>query len=55
MVLLQTAGGGKMFSVGSINWYNAMAWNSFDNSAAMVTLNVLRRFLDQAMAVSGRE
>jgi len=55
MVLLQTAGGGKMFSVGSINWYNAMAWNNFDNSAAMVTLNALRRFLDQAMAVSGRE
>jgi hypothetical protein len=53
MVLLQTAGGGQVFSVGSINWYNAMAWNNFDNSAAMVTLNVLRRFLDQAVAVSG--
>jgi hypothetical protein len=53
MVLLQTAGGGQVFSVGSINWHNAMAWNHFDNSAARVTLNVLRLFLDQAVAVSG--
>jgi len=48
MVLLDTVGGGQVFSVGSINWYNAMAWDNFDNSAAKVTLNVLRRFLDQA-------
>jgi hypothetical protein len=42
-----------VFSVRSINWHNAMAWNHFDNSAARVTLNVLRLFLDQAVAVSG--
>jgi hypothetical protein len=53
MVLLETARGGQVFSVGSINWYNAMVWNNFDNSAAKVTLNVLRHFLDQASMSCG--
>ena len=48
MLLLETAGGGQVFSVGSVNWYNAMVWNDYDNNAAKVTLNVLRHFLDQA-------
>lgn len=37
-------GGGAVFSVGSIAWAGAMAFNNFDNPVARLTTNVLRRF-----------
>lgn len=45
MVLFDTAGGGSVFSVGSINWIWTMAWNDYDNNVAKVTRNVLRQFM----------
>lgn len=45
MVFLRTPAGGGVFSVGSINWCCSVGWNDYDNSAARVTLNVVRGFL----------
>ena len=42
----ETAGGGAVFSTGSIAWIGSLSWNGFDNNVAGVTANVLRRFLD---------
>lgn len=39
------SGGGGVFSVGSINWYCAVAYDAYENSAARLTMNVLRGFL----------
>lgn len=41
-----TAGGGAVFSVGSINWYCSLAWNAYDNNVARLTSNVIKGFLD---------
>jgi N,N-dimethylformamidase len=48
MVFFETPGGGAVFSTGSIAWAGAMAWNGYDNHVALITANVLRRFLDPA-------
>ncbi|KFX98589.1 hypothetical protein V490_02222 [Pseudogymnoascus sp. VKM F-3557] len=40
-----TAGGGGVFAVGSINWYSSLAWDSYDNNVAKMTDNVLREFV----------
>jgi hypothetical protein len=45
MVIFETAGGGGVFSVGSINWIWTMAYNNYDNNVAKVTGNVLREFM----------
>lgn len=42
MVFYETAGGGAVFAVGSINWYSSLAWNGYDNNVARLTGNVLR-------------
>ena len=47
MVFFETAGNGAVFSVGSIAWGGAMAWNNYDNTVAKLTQNVLRRFCDK--------
>lgn len=39
------AGGGAVFSVGSINWYCSLAWDDYDNDIATVTRNVIKGFL----------
>jgi N,N-dimethylformamidase len=44
MVYFPIEGGGAVFSVGSITFSGAMAWNDFDNAAARVATNVLRTF-----------
>jgi len=36
--------GGAVFSVGSIAWAGAMAWNGYDNEVSQLTWNVLRHF-----------
>ncbi|KAJ5779901.1 hypothetical protein N7457_007621 [Penicillium paradoxum] len=45
LVYYDTAGGGAVFSVGSINWYCSMAWDNYSNNVAKMTGNVLREFL----------
>lgn len=41
----ETAGGGGVFSVGSINWYCSLAWDGYRNGVARMTENVLRGFV----------
>lgn len=45
MVYYETEGGGAVFSVGSINWNNSLAWDGYKNDIATVTENVIREFL----------
>ncbi|KAF5969704.1 N n-dimethylformamidase beta subunit [Fusarium coicis] len=45
MVYYETNGGGSVFSVGSINWNNSLAWDGYQNDVAQVTENVIREFL----------
>lgn len=40
------AGGGSVFSVGSINWYCSLAWDAYGNNVARLTGNVIRGFLE---------
>jgi len=44
LTFFETAGGGAVFSTGSIAWAGAIAWNRYDNEIARMTGNVLRRF-----------
>lgn len=45
MVYYVGAGGGVVFSVGSINWYCSLAWDDYDNDVARLTLNVIKGLL----------
>ena len=45
MIYFETNSGGAVFSVGSINWVGALAWNAFENNVAKVTANVLQEFI----------
>ena len=45
MVFFETANGGAVFSVGSINWFGALPYHDYDNNVSRITENVLRRFL----------
>ncbi len=44
LVYFETMGGGAVFSVGSIAWAGAMAWNGYENEVSRLTWNVLKRF-----------
>lgn len=44
MVYFSNARGGAVFSVGSIAWPGAMAWNGYNNEVSRLTRNVLNRF-----------
>ncbi len=46
IVFYETAGGGAVFSVGSISWFGSLARNGYDNDTARMSTNVLRRFAD---------
>jgi N,N-dimethylformamidase len=46
LTFFETAGGGAVFSTGSIAWAGSMAWNGYDNEISRLTANVLRRFND---------
>ena len=48
IVYYETSGGGAVFSVGSINWNNSMAWDGYENDTAQVTKNVIDQFLMRA-------
>lgn len=45
IVYYETSGRGKVFSVGSINWYCSLGWDGYDNNIAILTGNVLLGFL----------
>ncbi|KAG0649925.1 N,N-dimethylformamidase heavy chain [Hyphodiscus hymeniophilus] len=45
MTYYETAGGGAVFSVGSISWYCALGWDNYNNNIALLTRNVLLEFL----------
>jgi N,N-dimethylformamidase len=44
IVYFRTAGGGEVFSAGSIAYIGAIAWNDFDNPVQRLTTNVLCDF-----------
>lgn len=48
MVFFETAGGGAVFSVGSINWLGSLGVNGYINNVAQILQNVLLRFVDAA-------
>src|SRR5262249_56810787 len=48
VVFFETLGGGAVFSVSSMTWCAALAWNDYDNNVSRITGNVLRRFRDPA-------
>lgn len=48
IVYYETAGGGAVFSVGSINWMSSLAWDNYDNNVAKLTSNVLHEFSTRA-------
>ena len=57
LTFFETAGGGAVFSTGSIAWAGSMAWNGYENEIAYITANVLRRFdnPDRFRMPGGRE
>lgn len=48
MVFFETAGGGAVFTTGSISYVLSLSCNGYDNNVSRLTLNVLTRFLDPA-------
>lgn len=51
MTYYETAAGGGVFAVGSINWYSSLAWNKYTNNVAKLTDNVLRGFVQRGRGV----
>ncbi|MET2828274.1 N,N-dimethylformamidase beta subunit family domain-containing protein [Mesorhizobium shangrilense] len=45
IVSFETAAGGLVFSVGSMQWFSALSHNGYDNTVSTLTRNVLRRML----------
>ncbi len=46
LVLFDIAGGGAVFSVGSMAWAAALSSADYENDVSRITANVVRRFLD---------
>jgi N,N-dimethylformamidase len=46
MIYYQLEGGGQVFSTGSITYCGCLPWNGGENNISRLTLNVLRRFLE---------
>jgi hypothetical protein len=44
ITLHQTPGGGRVFAVGSMNWYCSLGWDAYENNVAKLTENILRSF-----------
>ncbi len=44
LAYLETPNGGAVFSVGSIDWCNALSYNHYQNNVSRITENVLREF-----------
>jgi N,N-dimethylformamidase len=45
VVYFPTAGGGAVFSTGSIAWCGSLSHNNYDNNVSRITANVLDRFM----------
>ena len=45
MVFFETANGGAVFSVSSINWFSGLSHNDYENNVSRITSNVLNNFL----------
>jgi N,N-dimethylformamidase len=54
MVFFETAAGGAVFSVGSIQWAASLPHNGGDNNVARLSANVLARFVDPRAFTIGR-
>lgn len=48
MVFFETPKGGAMFSTGSINWFSSTLENDFNNDVAIISRNIIERFIDPA-------
>ncbi|MEQ9490502.1 MAG: hypothetical protein RIM72_16070 [Alphaproteobacteria bacterium] len=48
IVIFPKAGGGAVFSVGSISWAAALPWSGGNNEIARITMNVLEKFRSEA-------
>ncbi|CAN5157080.1 large subunit of N,N-dimethylformamidase [soil metagenome] len=49
MVYFTTDNGGAVFSIGSMTYAGAIAWNNYDNNIARITTNVLRSFASKSL------
>jgi N,N-dimethylformamidase len=48
LVFYETANGGAVFATGSVIWMNSTPEKNYDNDVAIITRNILERFLDPA-------
>jgi len=53
MVLFPLDGGGWVFSVGSMTYGGALAWNDCDNGLSRLTANVLSAFTGKGPVLAG--
>ena len=51
IVFFETPAGGAVFSTGSMTWVGSLSHNDYENNVERVTMNVLRRFLDDTAFV----
>ena len=47
MTFVETTAGGAVFSTGSIAWCGSLPWRGYENNVSRITLNTLRRFMDE--------
>lgn len=52
LVYFDTASGGAVFGVGSINWVGSLAWKNYDNNAAQITANALHEFVRRSSGMA---
>ncbi|RYP62949.1 hypothetical protein DL771_009513 [Monosporascus sp. 5C6A] len=48
LVYFDTASGGSVFGVGSINWVGSLAWKNYENNVAQITANALHEFVKRS-------
>ncbi len=48
LAFCETPAGGALFAASSIAWCGSLSHNNYDNNVSRITLNVLRRFMDDA-------
>ncbi|MDE2998575.1 MAG: hypothetical protein OXU79_05780 [Gemmatimonadota bacterium] len=46
VAIMDYAGGGAVFSAGSVTWTGSLSHSGYSNNVSMITRNVIRRFLD---------
>ena len=51
VVFFETPAGGAVFSTGSMAWVGSLSHNDYENNVERMTVNVLRRFLDDTAFV----